>query len=73
MRGNPGCQYAHLAGWPGGYSVDYGRVRHVHISLDQDGGKEWGVHFRHGGVKRHRLTHSITPATADSRVPGRPR
>lgn len=55
MRGNPRCLYAQLAGWQGGYSVDYGRVGHVHISWDQDGGKEWGAHFRHG-VKRH-LAH----------------
>lgn len=56
MSGNPRCLYAHLAGWQGGYSIDYGRVRHVHISWDQDGGKEWGVHFRHG-VKRSRFAH----------------
>jgi hypothetical protein len=57
MRGNPGCLYAHLAGWPGGYSVDYGRVRHVHISWDQDGGREWGVHFRHGSHRHARRHH----------------
>lgn len=44
MQGNPGCIYAHLRGWPGGYSVDYGRVRHVHISL---GGREDGARFAH--------------------------
>lgn len=46
MAGNPGCIYVHLKGWPGGYSVDYGRVRHVHISL---GGREDGVRFAHRG------------------------
>lgn len=46
MAGNPACIYAHLRGWPGGYSTDYGRVRHVHISL---GGREDGVRFAHRG------------------------
>ena len=44
MAGNPACIYAHLRGWPGGYSTDYGRVRHVHISL---GGREDGARFAH--------------------------
>ena len=35
-----------LRGWPGGYSTDYGRVRHVHISL---GGREDGIRFAHRG------------------------
>lgn len=46
MQGNPGCIYAHLRGWSGGYSTDYARVRHVHISL---GGREDGVRFAHRG------------------------
>jgi len=50
MRGNPGCIYAHLRGWPGGYSIDYGRVQHAHISL---GGREDGLRFAHGGGRRH--------------------
>lgn len=50
MAGNPACIYAHLSGWPGGYSVDYGVVRHVHISL---GGREDGARFVHGG-RSHR-------------------
>ena len=58
MRGNPACIYAHLQGWPGGYSVDYGRVHHVHISY---GGREDGLRFNHGGHrhygKRHRHKH----------------
>ena len=50
MRGNPSCIYAQLRDWPGGYSTDYGRVQHVHISL---GGREDGLRFAHGGG-RHR-------------------
>lgn len=50
MQGNPGCIYAHLRGWSGGYSTDYGRVRHVHISL---GGREDGARFAHRGRRHH--------------------
>jgi hypothetical protein len=46
IKGNPKCIYSHLQGWPGGYSVDYGSVQHVHISL---GGFEDGVRFSHHG------------------------
>lgn len=46
MQGNPSCIYAHLRGWSGGYSTDYARVRHVHISL---GGREDGIRFAHRG------------------------
>lgn len=46
LRGNPGCIYAQLRGWPGGYSTDYARVNHVHISY---GGREQGLRFAHGG------------------------
>lgn len=49
LRGNPRCIYAQLEGWPGGYSIDYGRVRHVHISL---GGREDGLRFAHRGGRR---------------------
>ena len=49
MQGNPSCIYRHLANWPGGYSIDYARVRHVHISL---GGREDGLRFAHGGGSR---------------------
>lgn len=49
MAGNPGCIYAHLRGWRGGYSADYGRVRHVHISL---GGREDGSRFAHYSGRR---------------------
>lgn len=50
LRGNPACIYARLRGWPGGYSTDYARVRHVHVSI---GGREAGLRFAHGG-RRHR-------------------
>lgn len=46
MQGNPACIYARLRGWGGGYSVDYARVHHVHISL---GGREDGTRFAHRG------------------------
>jgi hypothetical protein len=51
MKGNPRCIYQHLSGWPGGYSTDYGRVQHVHISYSV-GGHEWGLRFAHGGHHR---------------------
>lgn len=52
MAGNPDCIYRHLASWPGGVSVDYSRVQHVHFSLDQSGGREMGLRFKHGGGKK---------------------
>ena len=52
LVGNPGCIYAHLKDWPGGYSIDYGRVHHVHISYNP-GGQEWGLRFAHGGGHKH--------------------
>jgi hypothetical protein len=60
MAGNPSCIYAHLHGWRGGYSVDYSRVKHVHISWSPPGsghmaGREWHARFNHygGGRRRH--------------------
>jgi hypothetical protein len=50
MKGNPGCIYAHLKSWPGGYSTDYAAARHVHISYNP-GGQEWGLRFVHGGTR----------------------
>lgn len=44
LAGNPRCIYAHLRRWRGGYSTDYARVRHVHISW---GGREHGIRFVH--------------------------
>jgi len=46
VEGNPACVYAHLKDWPGGYSIDYAAVRHVHISYNP-GGQEWGIRFAH--------------------------
>lgn len=54
MRGNPGCIYGMLQGWSGGYTTDYGRVHHVHISW---GGSEHGLRFAHGGGRRHHAHH----------------
>jgi hypothetical protein len=54
VTGNPSCIYSMLHDWPGGYSVDYAAVRHVHISL---GGPERGLRFVHGGY-RHRYAHN---------------
>lgn len=53
MRGNPSCVYAQLRDWQGGYSTDYGRAQHVHISLAANG-REAGLRFRYGGGKSHR-------------------
>jgi hypothetical protein len=55
LRGNPGCIYAHLKGWPGGYSTDYNAVAHVHVSYNP-GGQEWGLRFAHNSHGRHRGT-----------------
>jgi hypothetical protein len=60
LSGNPACIYAHLQAWAGGYSTDYGRVRHVHISYSPPGtgylaGREWHARFVHGGG-HHRFT-----------------
>jgi hypothetical protein len=52
LAGNPSCIYAMLHGWAGGYSTDYARMRHVHLSYDPDGGREMGVRFVHGGGHR---------------------
>jgi len=49
MSGNPQCMYGLLLTWPGGYSTDYGRMRHIHISYDPDGRREWRARFVHGG------------------------
>lgn len=55
MAGNPKCIYAHLKGWPGGYSIDYGSVNHVHISYNPR--MEWGVRFAHYGHSARRYAH----------------
>ena len=56
LRGNPSCIYAHLKGWPGGYSVDYARAPggpHVHVSYNRN--MEWGARFSH---RRTRTYHA---------------
>jgi hypothetical protein len=58
MSGNPSCIYSHLQGWQGGYSTDYGRVRHVHFSYSPPGagylaGKEWHARFAHYSGGHH--------------------
>jgi hypothetical protein len=52
VRGPYGCIYAQLKGWDGGYSTDAGRVKHIHISYDNAGGREMGLRFAHGGGRR---------------------
>lgn len=56
IQGNPGCVYQHLQGWAGGYTTDYNRVHHVHVSF---GGREQGLRFVHGGhsPSRHARRH----------------
>jgi len=60
LQGNPSCIYSRLQGWAGGYSTDYGRVRHVHLSYSPPGsgylaGREWHARFAHyGGGYHHR-------------------
>lgn len=44
MTGNYACMYRVLRSWPGGYTTDAGRCRHVHISSCK---REWGLRFRH--------------------------
>lgn len=60
MRGNPSCIYAHLKGWPGGYSTDYAAVQHVHISYNP-GGQEWGLRFAHGGGHQRMTRYASWP------------
>jgi hypothetical protein len=57
MVGNPKCIYAHLKGWPGGYSTDYSAVRHVHISYNP-GGQEWGLRFAHNSPRQNRTRYA---------------
>ena len=49
IAGDYGCIRSRLAGWPGGYSVDNVRMRHIHISYAPDSGREMGARFVHGG------------------------
>lgn len=56
LVGDPKCIYARLKNWPGGYSVDYAAVRHVHVSLSSSG-RERGARFVHyrGGPSRYAM------------------
>lgn len=64
VRGPYSCIYAQLRGWVGGYSTDAGRVQHIHISYDADGGREMGLAFRHGVHRHARRIHRHRYATA---------
>ena len=44
MTGNYACMYRVLASWPGGYTTDPGRCKHIHISSCK---MEWGMRFKH--------------------------
>lgn len=44
MVGNYGCMYRILRNWPGGYTTDAARCKHIHISSCQ---REWGLRFQH--------------------------
>ena len=44
MTGNYACMYGVLKSWPGGYTTDAGRCRHIHISSCK---MEWGMRFNH--------------------------
>ena len=57
VAGNPTCVYSHLRSWPGGVSIDYGRVQHVHISYDPESGREMGIRFAHYGHRRYAHRH----------------
>lgn len=48
VRGPYPCIYAQIQDWPGGYSTDAKRVRHIHISI---GGHEDGLRFVHRARK----------------------
>lgn len=58
IAGNPGCAYKLLRDWPGGVSTDYGRVKHIHISLASDR-RERGARFAHyRGAKKIRYAEA---------------
>jgi hypothetical protein len=44
MVGNYACMYSVLRSWPGGYTLDLGRCKHIHISSCR---REWGMRFNH--------------------------
>jgi hypothetical protein len=49
LRGPYRCIYAQLRGWPGGVSMDWDVVDHVHVSYDARYGREMGLRFWHHG------------------------
>jgi hypothetical protein len=44
MTGNYACMLSVLRSWPGGYTTDPGRCKHIHISSCK---MEWGMRFNH--------------------------
>lgn len=44
MTGNYACMFSVLRSWPGGYTTDPGRCKHIHISSCK---MEWGMRFKH--------------------------
>lgn len=44
MTGNYACMYSVLRSWPGGYTTDAGRCKHIHISSCK---MEYGMRFNH--------------------------
>ena len=67
IAGNPACIYSHLQGWHGGYSTDYSRVSHVHISWNP-GGSEWGARFAHYQGHKHRTRYAHNTRTFHARA-----
>lgn len=73
VQGNPSCIYAHLVGWPGGYSTDYNTApggKHVHISYNRR--HEWGLRFvhnhrghQHRGTRHARNNHQPVKVELD--------
>lgn len=70
VQGPYRCIYVQLRGWPGGYSTDAARMRHIHISYDAEGGREMGLAFRHGRHRkfaRHQRGHRVAHRPAVQR------
>jgi hypothetical protein len=53
---HPQCAYARLHGWPGGVSIDYARVHHIHMSWSPHG-HEWHARFAHWHGQRFAVRH----------------
>lgn len=52
---NPSCALRVAQGSSLGHSIDYGRVRHFHVSSCA---QERGMRFAHGGTRRTRYAHN---------------